>query len=67
MRSLWESKTYTRNPASPKRYFKAGLDLYKDVMWIPVGQMVAKIQVGGLEKKLFCLATYTPHAGRFDS
>ena len=55
--SLWKSKTYTKNPASPLRYFKAGIDLSKDVLWIPVGQMAAKIQVEGLEKIILLFAT----------
>ena len=49
--------------------FNQGLDLFKEVLQVSIGQMAAKLQdvkVGGL-KKFYCLATYAPRMGGLGS
>ena len=54
MRSLWQSKTYVKNPSSPLNLTcvcKGGWDLSKEALWVSVGQLASKLQavnVGGL-------------------
>ena len=46
MGSLWKSKTYLKNPSSPL----SQMYVFKEVLWIPVGQRAAKlwsIKLGG--------------------
>ena len=56
MRSLWQRITCIKNPASPLNWTwvcKGGWYLSKEVLWVSVGQLAAKLQavkVGGVTK-----------------
>ena len=58
IRSFLQGKIYPKNAASPlNRVYvnRRGLDLSKEVLWVSVGQLAAKLQavkVGGLKKLL---------------
>ena len=57
MRSLWQSRTYIKNPDSLLNWIFVcwgGLDLSKKVLWVSVGQSAADqwaVKVGGQKKK----------------
>ena len=46
MRSLWQNITCIKDPASPLNWifvYKEGLDLSKEVLWVSLGQLAAKL------------------------
>ena len=59
MRSLWTKKKYLKSTArllNKNCVNKRGLDLFKDILWVSVGQRTAElpaVKVGG--KKIFAL------------